>query len=56
MLYIIRTAFLKLVLLPTESQSSSLDRRADEVSKSALSIIRAARFCKFDNLKFQCWQ
>ena len=46
----IRTALLYFVLLLTESQSSSLNIRADGLSKSALNIVRAARFCNFDNL------
>lgn len=46
----VRIAVLYLILLATEVQPSSWNIRADGVSKSALRIMRAARFCSFINL------
>ena len=43
----INTALLYFTILSTESQFRSLNMREDEVLKSALSMIRAARFCNF---------
>ena len=46
----VRTAVLYLILLATDAQPSSWNMDADDVSKSALRMILAARFCSFTNL------
>ena len=43
------TALLYFNLLSIESQLGSRNIREDGVSKSAVSMIRAARFCNFDS-------
>ena len=46
----VNTALLYLILALTDSQPSSRSIVEDGVSKSAWSMIRAARFCNFDSL------